>query len=77
MAMFNFLAFNSGNALTLWRNEGNWKAMFATQDVWLDAKLKTMKAIPDLANLKTIGNRFQFPSFRRRINALPELNARK
>ena len=29
-AMFYFLAFNSSNALTLWRNEGIWKAMFAT-----------------------------------------------
>ena len=43
-AMFYFLAFNSGNALILWRNEGNLKAMFSTpgpilaQDMWLDAK---------------------------------------
>ena len=32
-----------------------------------------MKAIPDL---KTIRNRFKFPSFRHRVKALPKLNAR-
>ena len=42
--MFYFLAFNSANAATLWRNELNLKAMFAllgailAQDLWLDAK---------------------------------------
>ena len=43
-AMFYFLAFNSANALTPWRNEWNLKAMFEIpgvilpQDLWLDAK---------------------------------------
>ena len=52
--------------------------LFATPGAILpkicDWIIKTMKAMPDL---KTIGNRFQFPLFRHRVKALPELNARK
>ena len=59
-------------ALTLWRNEGNWKAMNATPGPILPKICDWMlnKNYESHTRSQTIGNRFQFPSFRHRVKAI-------